>query len=110
MHTQHVNFSAYVAWGRGVGVVVAVVLVFEEGEMSGLVEDDDRLSVLEVVVVVVFFLPSLSLLLASFLLDVIDTIVTGCSFFEGSLYKKTTLMSFFDVYEGVYVVQQKMRF
>ena len=69
---------------------VAVVLIFEEGEMSGLVEDDDR-SVLDVVVVVVFFLPSPSLLLASFLLDFIDTIVTGCLFFEGSLYKKTTL-------------------
>ena len=38
---------------------IAVVLVFEEGEVSGLVEeDDDRSSVVEVVVVVVFFLPS----------------------------------------------------
>ena len=38
------------------GVVVAVGVVFEEGD-SGLLEDDDR-SVLEVVVVVVSFLPS----------------------------------------------------
>ena len=78
MHTQHVKFSAYVAWGSGVGGVVAVVLVFEEGEVSGLVEeDDDRSSVLEVVVVVVFFLPSPSLPLVSFLvvfLDCIDSI------------------------------------
>jgi hypothetical protein len=39
MHTQHVKFSTYVAWGSGVGGVVAVVLVFEEGELFGL-EDD----------------------------------------------------------------------
>jgi hypothetical protein len=61
MHTQHVKFSTYVAWGSGVDVVVAVVLVFEEGEVAGLVEDDDDdRSVLEevVVVVVFFFLPS----------------------------------------------------
>ena len=38
-----------------------MVLVFEEGKLSGLEEDDDRSSVLEVVVVVVFFLPSPSL-------------------------------------------------
>ena len=60
------------------GEVVAVVLVFEEGKLSGLVEDDDdRSSVLEVVVVVDFFLPSASLLLVSFLavlLDCIDSI------------------------------------
>jgi hypothetical protein len=56
MHTQHVKFSTYVAWGGRVGVVVAVGVVFEEGD-SGLLEDDDR-SVLEVVVVVVSFLPS----------------------------------------------------
>ena len=98
MHTQHVKFSAYVAGGCGVGGVVAVGVVFEEGEMSGLVEDDDRSSVLEVVVVVVFFLPSPSLLLVACLVDFIDTIVTGCSFFEGSLYKKTTLTILIDLY------------
>jgi hypothetical protein len=74
MHTQHVKFSAYVAWGRGVGVVVAVVLVFEEGEVPGLVEDDDRSLVLEVVVVVDFFLPSPSSLVLSFLLVFLDSI------------------------------------
>ena len=41
MHTQHVKFCAYVAWGVGVIRAVAVVLVFEEGEVSGLVEEDD---------------------------------------------------------------------
>ena len=64
----------YVAWGGGVGVAVAVGVVFEEGEFSGLEEDDG--SVFEVVVVLVFFLPSpdffwLGLLM---LLDFIDTI------------------------------------
>ena len=39
------------------GGVVAVGVDFEEGEVSGLLEDDDR-SVSEVVVVVVSFLPS----------------------------------------------------
>ena len=76
MHTQHVKFSTYVAWGSDVGGVVAVGVVFEEGEVSGLVEDDDR-SVLEVVVVVVSFLPSPSLLLVSLfivLLHCIDSI------------------------------------
>jgi len=68
MHTQHVKFSMYVAWGSGVGEVVAVGVVFEEGEVSGLEADDDNdRSVFEVVVVVVFFLPSPSLLLVSFL-------------------------------------------
>ena len=80
MHTQHVKFSTYVAWCGGVGGVVAVGVVFEEGEMSGLVEDDDR-SVLEVVVVVVTFLPSpLFLWLLLVLLDLPDfigTIYTG---------------------------------
>jgi hypothetical protein len=60
--------------------VVAVVLVFEEGEMSGLVVDDDR-SVLEVVVVVVTFLPSplffWLLLVLLDLPDFIGTIYTG---------------------------------
>jgi uncharacterized membrane protein YdjX (TVP38/TMEM64 family) len=75
MHTQHVKFSTYVAWGVGVGGVVAVVLVFEEGEVSGLVEeDDDRSPVVEVVVVVVFFLPSPSLLLVAFVGVVLDCI------------------------------------
>ena len=77
MHTQHVKFCAYVAGGAGVGPAVAVVLVFEEGEVSGLVEDDDDRSVLEVVVVVVSFLPSPSLLLVSLfivLLHCIDSI------------------------------------
>ena len=41
MHTQHVKFSTYVAWGGGVGGVVAVFLVFEEEELIGLVEEDD---------------------------------------------------------------------
>ena len=57
---------------------MAVVLVFEEGEVFGLVEeDDDPSSVVEVVVVVVFFVPSPSLPLAAFfvvLLDCIDSI------------------------------------
>ena len=79
MHTQHVKFSACVAWGSGVGGVVAVVLVFEEGEVSGEEEADDNVdgSVLDVVVVVVCGLPSPSLLLATFsevLLDCIDSI------------------------------------
>ena len=77
MHTQHVKFSAYVVVGD-VGVAVAVGVVFEEGEVIGLVvEDDDRSSVVEVVVVVVFSVPSPSLLLVSFfvvLLDCIDSI------------------------------------
>ena len=77
MHTQHAKFCAYVAGGAGVGRAVAVVLVFEEGEVSRLAEDDDR-SVFDVVVVVVsFFLPSPSLLLVSLfivLLHCIDSI------------------------------------
>jgi len=74
MHTQHVKFSAYVAWGGGMGGAVAVGVVFEEGEVSGL-DDNDR-SVFEVVVVVVFFLPSPSLLLISFLVVLLDCIGT----------------------------------
>jgi hypothetical protein len=84
MHTQHVKFSVYVTWGGGVGGVVAVVLFFEEGEVIGLMEDDDRSSVFEpvfeVVVGVVFFLPSPSLPLVAFfvvLLDCIDSIRGG---------------------------------
>ena len=56
------------------GGVVAVVLVFEEGKLSGLEEDDDRSSVVEVVVVVVSFLPSPSLMLVSFSAVVLDCI------------------------------------
>ena len=78
MHTQHVKFSTYVAGGSGVGGVVAVVFVFEEGEVSGLEEVDDDRSVMEVVVVVGTFLPSpLVFLLVLVLLDFIDTIWTG---------------------------------
>jgi hypothetical protein len=54
MHTQHVKFCAYVAWGGVVDGVVAVGVVFEEGEVSGMEADDDvDGSVLEVVVVAV---------------------------------------------------------
>jgi hypothetical protein len=81
MHTQHVKFCAYVAWGVGVirAVAVVLVLVFEEGEVSEMEEvvDDVDGSVLEVVVVVVCGLPSPSLPLVSFsvvLLDCIDSI------------------------------------
>ena len=78
MHTQHVKSSAYVAWGSGVGALVAVGVDFEEGEVAGLDDADEDVaeSVLEVVAVVVCCLPSPSLLLVSFsvvLLDCIDT-------------------------------------
>ena len=77
MHTQHVRFSTYVAWGSGVGEVAAVGLVFEEGEVSGMEEADDDVdgSVLDDVVVVVFGLPSASffILLLVLLLDFIGT-------------------------------------
>ena len=53
-----------------------MVLVFEEGEVAGLVEDDDRLSVVEVVEVVVCFLPS-----SPFFLLLLDFIGTVWSFF-----------------------------
>ena len=78
MHTQQIKFSAYFAWGVGMGGVVAVVLVFEEGEVSGTEEVDDDIdgSVLEVVVVVVCGLPSPSLLLVSFLVVLLDCIDT----------------------------------
>ena len=76
MHTQHVKFSVYVAWGSGVGGVEAVGMVFEEGEAAGL-DDDVAGSVLEVVVVVVGgFLPSPSLLLVFFLVVLLDCIGT----------------------------------
>ena len=79
MHTQHVKFSSYVAWGGVVGGVVAVGVIFEEGVVSGMEEavDDVDGSVLDVVDVVVFGLPSASLLFVSFsvvLLDCIDSI------------------------------------
>ena len=78
MHTQHVKFSTYFAWGSGVGGVVAVGVVFEEGEVVGL-DDNVVESVLEVVVVVVSFLPSPSLLLVFFLVVLLDCIgTTGC--------------------------------
>ena len=79
MHTQHVKFSAYVAWGRGVVRAVAVVLVFEEGEVSEMeAADDDDVdgSMFEPVAVVVFFLPSPLFFVLSlvFLLDFIGTV------------------------------------
>jgi hypothetical protein len=74
MHTQHVKFSTYVAWGSVVGVAVAVGVVFEEGEVG--LDDDVAGSVLEVVVVVVFFLPSPSLVLVFFLVVLLDFIDT----------------------------------
>ena len=78
MHTQHVKFCAYVAWGGAVGGVVAVGVVFEEGVVSGMEEvvDDVDGSVLDVVVVVVFGLPSASLLLVSFSVVLLDCIGT----------------------------------
>ena len=72
MHTQHVKSSTYVAWGSGVGGVMAVGVVFVEGEVG--LDDDVAGSVLEVVVVVVFFLPSPSWLLVCFLVVLLDCI------------------------------------
>ena len=71
MHTQHVKFSTYVAWGSD---VVAVGVVFEEGEVG--LDDSDDGSVLEVVAVMIIFLPSPSWLLVSFLVVVLDCIGT----------------------------------
>jgi hypothetical protein len=68
MQTQHVKFSAYVAWGSGVGGVVAVGVVFEEGEVG--LDDDVAGTVLEVVVVVVVFLPPPPFFLSVVLLDI----------------------------------------
>ena len=80
MHTQHVKFSAYVAWGSVVGGVVAVGVVFE-GEVAGLVDDDDDgssvVEVVVVVVVVVLFLPPSSFLLFVLLQLLLDFIVTN---------------------------------
>ena len=66
MHTQHVKFSRYVAWAGGMGGVVAVGVVFEEGEVSGMEEADDDVdgSVLEAVVVVVVVVVGLLLAVA----------------------------------------------
>ena len=79
MHTQHVKSSTYVGWDGGVVRAVAVVLVFEEGEVSemGTADDDDvDGSMFEPVAVVVFFLPSplFFVLLLVFLLDFIGTV------------------------------------
>ena len=80
MHTQHVKFSTYVACTGGVGGVVAVGVVFEEGEVAGMVDDDDDgslvVEVVVVVVVVVFFLPSPPLLLVFLLVVLLDCIGT----------------------------------
>ena len=75
MHTQHVKFSTYVTWGSGVGRVVAVGMVFEEGEAVGL-DDDVARSVLEVVDIVVVFLASPSLVLVFLLVVLLDCIGT----------------------------------
>jgi hypothetical protein len=74
MHTQHVKFSVYVAWGGDLGGVVAVGVVFEEGEVVRLVEDDDRSVVALVVAVVIFSRSPLFFLVVLVLLDVICTI------------------------------------
>ena len=74
MHTQHVKFSTYVAWGGGVVRAVAVVLDFEEREVSGnkVADDDIDGSVLDVVVVVACGLPSPFLLFVSFSVVLLD--------------------------------------
>jgi hypothetical protein len=81
MHTQHVKFSTYVAWGVGMGGVVAVGVVFVEGKVSGMEEADDDVdgSVLEVVVVAVVVVvdlpsPPFFLVLLVVLLDFIGAI------------------------------------
>ena len=56
--------------------MVVWVMVFEEGEAAGL-DDDVAGSVLEVGVVVVFFLPSPSLLLVLFLVVLLDCIANN---------------------------------
>ena len=60
MHTQHVKFSTYVAWG-GVVRAVAVVVVSGKGEASVMGASDDvdgSVSEVVVAVVVVVFLSS----------------------------------------------------
>ena len=60
------------------GGVVALEVVFEEGEMGEMAaDDDDDWSVFEVVVVVVSVLPSPYLLLASLLVVLLDCIGTN---------------------------------
>ena len=90
------------------GGVVAVGMVFEEGEVAGLVDDDDdRSSVVEVVVVVVvvvFFLPPSSFLLFVLLQLLLDCIGTTegwscpggrvvylffCQEVEGNMFRRT---------------------
>ena len=63
MHTQHVKFSAYVAGGGGVGGVVAVGVVFEEGEVSG--PEDESTLVLSALVLAMDTAPVSALVLAS---------------------------------------------
>ena len=74
MHTQHVKFSTYVLGGGGVGGVVAVGVVFEEGEVG--LDDAAAESVFAVGVVAVFFLPSSSLVLVFLLVVLLDCIGT----------------------------------
>ena len=77
MHTQHVKFSTYVAWGSVVGGVAAVGVGFEEGEVGSDDDDEDVAgAVLEVVGVVVYFLPSPPLLLVFLLVVLLDCIGT----------------------------------
>ena len=69
------------------GGVVAVGVVFEEGELSGLEEPDDAVDgsvfeVVAVVVVVVFWLPPSSFFLLLLLVLLLDFIVT----IEGLLF------------------------
>ena len=81
MHTQHVKFSTYVAWGSGVGRVAVLGVVFEEGEMAAGLEDEDIVdgSMFEPMVVVACFLPSplFFVLLLVLLLDFIGTMYRG---------------------------------
>ena len=74
MHTQHVKFSTYVTWGTGVGGVVAVGVVFEEGEVG--LDDDVAGTVLEVVVILASFLATTHFFLF-FLFVLLDLIGTN---------------------------------
>jgi len=117
MHTQHVKFCAYVAWGGGMGGVVAVGLVFEEGKVSGMEESDDDvdgrvLEVVVVVVVVVFGLPSppFFLVLVVVLLDFIGAISSRRSNHGiTDLFGKNQGGSIFGVFHGVSKVQSPKR-